>query len=244
MLKRCILAENRKLHASPIWILFFALPMISAAYGTFNYLQNLSILHERWYSLWTQHTLFYSLFFFPTMVGIYAAYLWRLEHLGHNWNLLASAPVHRMDIFFAKFLVIVKMVLLTQVFTFVLYIFCGKVFAHFSGLPPMDTLIFLLRGVIGGLAVISAQMILSMLIRSFAVPVFIALFGGVCGTIMASRGHGLWWPYSLMQVGMNSNQKADMLAGQYTIFLIICIAWLAALFVVAGILLKKREISS
>ena len=23
MLKRCILAENRKLHASPIWILFF-----------------------------------------------------------------------------------------------------------------------------------------------------------------------------------------------------------------------------
>lgn len=38
MLKRCILAENRKLHASPIWILFFALPMISAAYGTFNYL--------------------------------------------------------------------------------------------------------------------------------------------------------------------------------------------------------------
>ena len=41
MLKRCILAENRKLHASPIWILFFILPVISAAYGTFNYLQNL-----------------------------------------------------------------------------------------------------------------------------------------------------------------------------------------------------------
>lgn len=244
MLKRCILAENRKLHASPIWILFFILPVISAAYGTFNYLQNLSILHERWYSLWTQHTLFYSLFFFPTMVGIYAAYLWRLEHLGHNWNLLASAPVHRMDIFLAKFLVIVKMVLLTQAFTFALYIFCGKVFAHFSGLPPMDTLIFLLRGVIGGLAVIAAQMILSILIRSFAVPVFIALFGGICGTVMASRGHGLWWPYSLMQVGMNSNQKADMLAGQYAIFLVICIVWLAALFVAASILMKKREIQS
>ena len=24
MLKRCILAENRKLHASPIWVMFFA----------------------------------------------------------------------------------------------------------------------------------------------------------------------------------------------------------------------------
>lgn len=50
MLKRCIIAENRKLHASPIWVIFFVLPLISAGYGTFNYLQNLEILTERWYA--------------------------------------------------------------------------------------------------------------------------------------------------------------------------------------------------
>ncbi len=65
MLKRCILAENRKLHASPIWAMFFLLPILSATYGTFNYLQNLEILTDGWYSLWTQHTLFYSMLFFP-----------------------------------------------------------------------------------------------------------------------------------------------------------------------------------
>lgn len=43
MLLRCIRAENRKLHASPIWFMFFILPIISAGYGTFNYLQNLEI---------------------------------------------------------------------------------------------------------------------------------------------------------------------------------------------------------
>ena len=63
MLKRCILAENRKLHASPIWAMFFVLPILSATYGTFNYLQNLEILTDGWYSLWTQHTLFYSMLF-------------------------------------------------------------------------------------------------------------------------------------------------------------------------------------
>ena len=67
MLKRCIVAENRKLHASPIWAMFVVLPLISAGYGTFNYLQNLEILTEQWYSLWTQHTLFYSMLFFPAM---------------------------------------------------------------------------------------------------------------------------------------------------------------------------------
>ena len=110
MLKRCIAAENRKLHRSPIWLLFFVMPLISASYGTFNYLQNLEILHERWYSLWTQHTLFYSMLFFPAMVAAYAAYLWRLEHMGHNWNLIMAAPVPPLDLFLAKFCVVFKLV--------------------------------------------------------------------------------------------------------------------------------------
>lgn len=93
MLKRCIAAENRKLHRSPIWLLFFVMPLISASYGTFNYLQNLEILHERWYSLWTQHTLFTRCCSSHAMVAAYAAYLWRLEHMGHNWNLIMAAPV-------------------------------------------------------------------------------------------------------------------------------------------------------
>ena len=105
MLKRCILAENRKLHASPIWAMFFVLPILSATYGTFNYLQNLEILTDGWYSLWTQHTLFYSMLFFPAMVATYAAYLWRLEHLGHNWNLIMASPVPPLDLFAAKFAV-------------------------------------------------------------------------------------------------------------------------------------------
>lgn len=77
MLLRCIRAESRKLHASPVWLMFLLLPTLSAGYGTFNYLQNLDILSEGWYSLWTQHTLFYSLLFFPALVAVYAAYLWR-----------------------------------------------------------------------------------------------------------------------------------------------------------------------
>ena len=140
MLKRCIIAENRKLHASPIWVIFFVLPLISAGYGTFNYLQNLEILTERWYSLWTQHTLFYSMLFFPAMVAAYAAYLWRLEHLGHNWNFIMATPVHPLALFAAKFVVVGKLALLTHAFVFVLYAFCGKVFARLPGTPQGELL--------------------------------------------------------------------------------------------------------
>lgn len=244
MILRCIRAENRKLHASPIWILFFLLPTISATYGTVNYLGNLDLLGISWYALWTQHTLFYSLFFFPAMVAIYASYLWRLEHLGHNWNLILSAPVPPFEIFFAKFVIVVKLVLLTQCFIFFLYCLCGKLFAGLPGWPPVETFGYLLRGALGGLGVVALQLVFSMLIRSFAVPVFLALCGGVIGIVTASKGAALCWPYSLMQYGMNSNRSEDMLAGSLLPFLISCTFWLLGLFLLANLLLKRRDVRS
>ena len=193
MLKRCIIAENRKLHASPIWVIFFVLPLISAGYGTFNYLQNLEILTERWYSLWTQHTLFYSMLFFPAMVSAYAAYLWRLEHLGHNWNLIMAAPVRPFALFAAKLLVVVKLMCFTQCFVFVLYVACGRLFAGFSDWPPVSIVFYLVRGIFGGLAVAAVQLLLAMLIRSFAVPIFLGLVGGIAGMLIGSKGYALLW---------------------------------------------------
>ena len=244
MLKRCILAENRKLHASPIWAMFFLLPVISAGYGTFNYLQNLEILQDGWYSLWTQHTLFYSLFFFPAMVAAYAAYLWRLEHLGHNWNFIMASPVAPLDLFAAKFVVVAKLAALTHLFVFVLFLFCGKVFAHLPGLPPVELLLFLLRGALGAFAVIAAQLVLAMLIRSFAVPIFLGMLGGISGIYIGSKGYALLWPYTLMQTGMNANRSTDMLHGQYALFLASCAVWLALFFLLANMLLRKRDVKA
>ena len=244
MLQNCIRAENRKLHASPIWAMFVLLPVISAGYGTFNSLQNLEILTDGWYSLWSQHTLFYSLFFFPSMVAAYAAYLWRLEHLGHNWNLIMAAPVDPLALFTAKFVVVAKLALLTHAFVFGLYVLCGRLFAHLPGWPPAVLPLYLLRGAFGALAVIAAQLVLAMVIRSFAVPIFLGLLGGITGIYAGSRGLSLLWPYALMQAGMNANRSADMLSGSYGMFFVSCLAWIAVFFWLANRLLKTRDVKA
>lgn len=244
MLNDCIRAENRKLHASPIWAMFFLLPVISAVYGTFNYLQNLEILTDGWYSLWTQHTLFYSMLFFPAMVATYAAYLWRLEHLGHNWNLIMASPVRPLALFAAKFVVVAKLALLTHAFVFCLYVFCGKIFAQLPGWPPVVLPLYLLRGAVGALAVIAAQLVLAMVIRSFAVPIFLGLLGGIVGIFVGSKGYSLLWPYALMQAGMNANKSEDILAGSYGMFFISCAFWLASMFLLAWLLLRKRDVKA
>ena len=59
MLIRSSRAEFLKLRRSDIWLAMLVLPLLSAGLGTANYLNNLGMLTEQWYSLWTQHALFY-----------------------------------------------------------------------------------------------------------------------------------------------------------------------------------------
>ena len=70
----------------------------------------------------------------------------------------------------------------------------------------------MLRGVLGGLAVAAARLVLAMLIRSFAVPIFLGLVGGIMGMLLGSKGFHCCGP-TLMQQGMNANRSEDMLAG-------------------------------
>ena len=244
MLLRALRGELLKGRRNPVWLVFLVLPLFPAVLGTMNYLGNVSVLTDGWYSLWTQHTLFYSMLFFPAMVATYAAYLWRLEHLGHNWNLIMASPVRPMDLFAAKFVVVTKLALLTHGFVFALFVFCGKVFAHLPGLPPVTLPLFLLRGLLGALAVIAAQLVLAMVIRSFAVPIFLGLLGGILGIFAGSKGFSLLWPYALMQAGMNSNKSEDALAGSYGMFFLSCAFWLAAMFLLAWGLLRKRDVKA
>ena len=85
----------------------------------------------------------------------------------------------------------------------------------------------------------------SMLIGAGAqLGIFIALFGGIVGMLVASRGKGLCWPYALMQYGMNSNKSEDLLAGNYPSFFAACLVWLVLLFLVARQLLSCRDVRS
>ena len=72
-------AELVKFRRSPVWLAFVVLPIFPAILGTMNYLGNLGLLRSEWYSLWSQHTLFSSMFFLPALLGVFCAWQWRLS---------------------------------------------------------------------------------------------------------------------------------------------------------------------
>lgn len=243
MLHLTINAENRKLKGSVIWIACFLIPIIPAVMGSFNYWMNQSLLTGEWYSLWSQLTLFYALFFYSPLVALYCSYLWRLEHLEHNWNVLMTLPVPVRDIFLGKLYVIIKVTLITQLWLFLLFCLCGKLMG-FHGLPPVTILAWTLRGTAAALAIGAFQLLLSMCIRSFAIPIGLALIGSIIGFLLSNFSKPLSYafPYALMLLGMNSNSYEDRMTDQLIPFLTSTLTFFLLFCGIGILILKKRDV--
>lgn len=242
MFIRVLRAERYKLRRSPVWLAFLILPMFPAFFGTVNLLNNLGLLSLDWAHLWTQHSLFSSYFFYPALIGVYCSYLWRLEHFDHNWNQIMAAPVPIAAVFLGKLTLAAAMTFLSQAWGIVLFIAGGL----FCGIPlrtfPPEAALWLLGGVLGGTAVSALQLLLSMVIRSFAVPVGIAMAGGILGLGLSAKGFGYCSPYSLLSLGMAANGKSD--AMRYPLFFTCCAAYIVLLTAAAIFCLKKRDVKT
>lgn len=204
MLLRCLKAELYKCRRSPVWLAFLALPVFPALLGTGNYLANIEVLDNGWYSLWGQHTLFSSVFFLPALLGVFCGWQWRLEHADHNWNSFLTAPVPVGALYAAKLILAAGVSLLAQGWIGVLYLLSGKL-AGLSGSLPPELPGWLLFGALGGVSVCAVQLFFSMVIRAFAPPVAFGLAGGILGLMVTAQGWGYAFPYSLLCLGMRAN---------------------------------------
>lgn len=235
---RTIRSERLKLRRSPVWLAFFILPVISAFFGTFNYMANQGVLQNEWYSLWSQHSLFLCYIFMPALIGTYCSYLWRLEHMRNNWNSFLTAPVSRFSLYLGKLVQAVIMIIAGNAWIFLLYCMCGK-FCGLPGLPPKESLGWFACGVLGGIVIGCIQLAVSMFIRSFALPIGIGLAGGIGGLMVTSKGWGLYYPYSLYCMGMRANNPH--MALDTDTFLIGCMVYIILFSLLSVWGLRRHE---
>ena len=109
---------------------------------------------------------------------------------------------------------------------------------------PLPCIFWLFRGCIGSLGIIALSLLLSMVIRSFSVPVILALFGSIVSLGMVAKGAGYFWPYALMMLAMNANSATDNMAGTYVPFLFSAALFLFLFLETAIFLLKKKDVHS
>ena len=242
MLFKLIKAERLKLKRSPLWLAFLFMPVIPALLGTLNYMANIEILQSEWFSLWTQHTLFTCYFFLPIMIGIYSSYIMRQEENNRNWNKVLSMPVSRNLVFIAKLVQVFSMILFSEIWICTLFVISGKVIGLTSAIPWVELMIWCLFGTLGGTVIAAIQLMISLFIKSFALPVGIALGGGLSGLVFLAKHLGHIWPYSLMAYGMNSNAPQELLESGYVWFVVICIVYIVLFMTISSMILSRRDI--
>lgn len=241
MLYRILKAECLKGRRAPVWLAFVVLPLIPAVLGTANYRANIGILDDWWLSLWTQHTLFSAYFFLPALLGVYCAWEWRLEHSDRNFNSYLTMPVSRTTLYLAKFLPAVGVAIFTQALVGVYFVASGKLVGMTVAIPWAQLADWLLCGALGSIAVCAVQLFLSLWLRSFAVPVALALVGGIIGLLFTSQGWGVYFPYALLSLGMRANNPTLVLnLPQFALSTLLYTVLFATLTIR---LLKKRDVS-
>lgn len=239
---RLLQAERMKLKRSPVWLVFFFMALVPALLGTLNYMNNLDLLKSEWYSLWTQHTLFSCYFFLPIMVGVYCSYIMRIEQNNHNWNKVLTMPVSRGAVFAAKLITISKMVLLSEIWICALFVIAGKIVGIVAPIPWTDIAVWCVFGALGGVVMAAVQLLISLYIHSFALPIGIALAGGISGLFALAKGFGHIWPYALMAYGMDSNAPQQIMASGYVSFVVICVLYIAVFALLGSGILARRDV--
>lgn len=242
MLFHAISAELLKCRRSAVWVAILGLPLLGVFVGCGNYAINASAMHGNpWQDLWTQIGLFYGYFFFPILIAILAAYLWRLEHLHHNWNSLMTAAVPVRVLFWAKLSVLGLLTLFVQCLLMGLYLLAGKLYFHLAGplLPAM--LWWLLGGWTASLSIGALQLYLSMRIRSFAVPVGLCLLLCLMGLGLFVNGFTAF-PTALMIQGMGSLRGDTLPIPQLALFLLENLFYIFLFAALSVSRLKRKDV--
>ncbi|MEH7456406.1 ABC transporter permease [Bacillus sp. JJ1127] len=242
-MKQSISAEWLKLRHSRIGLVLAVLPIISLLIGCANYYFNQGVLQNGWYSLWTQVSLFYGEFFLPILIAICCSYICRLEHLNRNWNMIMTSPVSVVSVFLAKLIVVSVLILFAQGLFMGLYWLIGNLFS-LPGPFPLETIGWTIRGWYASLSIGALQLGLSLRIRSFATPIGISLCGVFIGLGMYIAKVGIFFPFSLLNIGMSVMSQDKLTDIQNFLFWVINMVFIIIFASMSIRRLKNKDIVS
>ncbi|MDZ7910707.1 MAG: ABC transporter permease [Rhodococcus sp. (in: high G+C Gram-positive bacteria)] len=238
-------AEMIKLRRSQAWAVVVLLPLIIAGVGTFDTIASGAGLADGWHTLWLRTVVFYGLFPLAVGVAILASLVWKPEHRGGNWNALMSGPVPSVRIVIAKTAVVATLTTAMNIVVLAAVVVLGKVVFALDGMPPCELFATSALIVVASLPIAALQSALSMAIRSFAVPIAIALVGaGVSVFLLTAGMNGAIFvlPYALATRATQLATGTFGDSGSLTTWAVLSILTATALLTVAVVGLAGRAL--
>lgn len=123
-----------------------------------------------WYILVLSMNLAYSLLFLPLISGVFASVICRYEHQAGGWKQLLALPVTRWQVFAAKYIMILLIILVMQIL-YLGVIYTVGILQNVTEPFPMQ---IVQKSIFGGwiatFPLVALQLWMSILFKSFAAP--------------------------------------------------------------------------
>lgn len=178
-----LLAETIKLKRSLAWAVVVLLPLTMVLTGTVTTLLDGRPLEDGWHTLWLRVLVFYGLFPLPVGIAILGSLIWQPEHRGGAWNALMAGPTSSAAIVRSKGLLLALLAAVMQAVALVAVVVLGKTVFGLPGWLPGEYLLASGAVVAACVPLAMLQTVLSMLLRSFAAPIAVALLGAGASSV-------------------------------------------------------------
>ncbi|ANS76281.1 hypothetical protein AWM70_18220 [Paenibacillus yonginensis] len=185
-------AERLKMSRSLLWLLVLASPVLAVLIGL--------LINEEfgnWPLLLGGMSMFHSMLFLPVLTGLFSSFICRYEHNQGGWKALLALPVTRNAVYWAKFLIVILLLALSQILLLAGILIVGRV-RHLTGDIPWNMLLqSMLGGWIACFPLAALQMFFSLRWSSFAAPLVINVIFTVPNILIVnSATYGPYYPWA------------------------------------------------
>jgi lantibiotic transport system permease protein len=190
------------------WILIFFLiaidAVINAGLGAMYTYDFKQLFKVGWESLYLQTVSFHALFFYPLYTGVFASLICHYEHKNGGWKQLFSLPIKRSYIYWAKFLILMILMAISQGIFFLAYLISGNLMGLQGHIPWTTLFISLIGGWIAVFPLAAFQIFISQKIKTFGVSIIFNIFCVIPNIVLTGLNStiGSWFPFTLPYYAM------------------------------------------
>lgn len=214
LIKTMVFIEFMKLRRQWLWAVLIIVPLVSCLLGYNNFFTYQDILVQvddnEWIEAWTQASLFYGMIMLPILSGFYCSLSCRNENFGGGWKQMLVLPPSRVEIYIAKMIIILFLVLVTQLVLITEFIITGLLLGLQDSIPWFFLFKVLVLGFLAVCALVAIQLWMASQIKSFVTPIAINVALTLLAFIAAGAEWGNYYPWAQPTLAMSSPDEVGI----------------------------------
>mgnify|MGYP000935699025 CR=1 FL=1 len=226
-------SEWYKLWKSRFLPIIFVGPIIALLIGLTEDFFDKEIEVNKWFITILSINLVYALLFLPLITGVLAGLICRYEHQAGGWKQLLALPVTRGKVFFAKYALLMLIVLFIQLLYLGVVYLIGMQKGYTEPFPIEIFWKSILGGWVATLPLVALQLWMSIMMKSFAAPFAVNVVFTIPSILaINSERFGPYYPwaqpFSMMYIGGKTGdvffvpweQLLIVVGGSFVLFLL------------------------